>query len=198
MIALRAIRISRLHGQPAQTLIRKYAKRNGSACQNVAFCHNWIFLSRAILYSGYARLFFTGSLLAHWAGRSPFSGVRTTVHVQHLPRYLTGFREINHGFHYVLDVRDCPRRRERPQEVLRGFCSHGVSTTPGATALKRIFSFAYSMAKLRVAVSRPPFVIIGTDAVISAMGLAASEAVIVTTLPPNFCVSICLTARCVT
>ena len=124
--------------------------------------------------------------------------MRTTVHVQHLSRYLTGFREINHGFHYVLDVRDCTHRRQRFQEVLRVACSQrrvndARRDRVEANFLLRIF---------RVQAARngfsPPFVIIGTDAVISAMGLAASEAVIVTTLTPNFCVSICLTARCVT
>src|SRR4029077_13249803 len=49
IIALRKFRIARLHEQLAQTLIRKYGKRNGRACQNVAYCHNWILLSRDIL-----------------------------------------------------------------------------------------------------------------------------------------------------
>src|ERR1700692_2936559 len=51
------------------------------------------------------------------------------------------------------------------------FLCSGVSTAPGATALKRIFSFAYSVAKLRVTASSPPLVIIGTEAVIPAIGL---------------------------
>src|SRR2546426_623409 len=43
----------------------------------------------------------------------------------------------------------------------------GVSTTPGATALKRIPSFAYSIARHRVTVFRPPFVIIETEPIAS-------------------------------
>ena len=45
-----------------------------------------------------------------------------------------------------------------------------VCTTPGATALKRIPSFAYSMARLRVTVFRPPLVIIETEALTPAIG----------------------------
>src|SRR5215475_5191279 len=51
-----------LHEQLAQTsipgtrrsrvpLIRKYGNRRGGACQNVAYCHNWIFFSGEILCS---------------------------------------------------------------------------------------------------------------------------------------------------
>ena len=36
-------------------------------------------------------------------------------------------------------------------------------TTPGATAFTRMPSAAYSIARCRVIVSRPPFMIIGTD-----------------------------------
>src|SRR3984885_1661340 len=43
------------------------------------------------------------------------------------------------------------------------FLWRGVSTTPGATVLKRMCSFEYSEARLRVIASRPPFVIIGRD-----------------------------------
>jgi hypothetical protein len=67
----------------------------------------------------------------------------------------------------------------------------------GVGFLKRIFSFAYSVAKLYVTVSSPPLVIIGTEAVIPAIGLFASKAVMVTTLPPDLCASICLTTPCV-
>ena len=69
---------------------------------------------------------------------------------------------------------------------------------PGATALKRILFFAYSLERLRVIALSPPLVIIGIDAGMPAMGLSASAAVMVVTLPPVPCDSICLTARWVT
>src|SRR5271166_796469 len=75
------------------------------------------------------------------------------------------------------------------------FSCKGVSTTPGATALKRISFFAYSPARLRVIALSPPFVIIATDAGTPAIGLSASDAVMVVTLPPVTCESICLTAN---
>src|SRR5580704_11897052 len=78
------------------------------------------------------------------------------------------------------------------------FLWSGVFTEPGATALKRIFSFAYSLARLKVIASMPPLVIMGTEAVTPAMGFAASAAVMLTTLPPDFCFNICLTAAWVT
>src|SRR6266853_6551749 len=56
------------------------------------------------------------------------------------------------------------------RESLGTLCN-GVLTTPGATALKRIPSFAYSIARLRVTVFKPPFVIIETEAFTPAMGL---------------------------
>jgi hypothetical protein len=62
---------------------------------------------------------------------------------------------------------------------------------------EQIFSFAYSVARLRVMVSSPPLLIIGTEAVIPAIGLTTREAVMLTTLPPDFCASICLTTPCV-
>src|SRR5713226_7593273 len=74
------------------------------------------------------------------------------------------------------------------------FLWSGVSTTPGATALKRILSFAYSLARLRVIASSPPLVIIGTDAGRPAIGFLSNEAVTVVTLPPVPCDSISLTA----
>ena len=46
----------------------------------------------------------------------------------------------------------------------------GVFTTPGATALKRIPSLAYSIARLSVIASKPPFVTIGKDAFTPAIG----------------------------
>src|SRR5690348_10406562 len=49
----------------------------------------------------------------------------------------------------------------------------GVSTTPDATALKRIESLAYSSARHRVIASRPPLVIIGTELLTPAMGCRA-------------------------
>jgi hypothetical protein len=42
------------------------------------------------------------------------------------------------------------------------------------------------------------FEIIGRDAGTPAIGMTTSEEVILTTLPPLFCVSICLTDHCVT
>src|SRR6516164_11213360 len=72
------------------------------------------------------------------------------------------------------------------------FLCSSVSTTPGATAFTRIRSFAYSMARQRVIASIPPLVIIGIEAFTPAIGLSASEAVMLTLLPPDFCASICL------
>lgn len=40
---------------------------------------------------------------------------------------------------------------------------HRVSTTPGATAFTRMPYFTYSIARLRVMASIPPFVIIGRN-----------------------------------
>src|SRR5260370_30161134 len=71
----------------------------------------------------------------------------------------------------------------------------GVLTTPGATALKRMLLFAYSLARLTVIASSPPLVIIGTDAGRPEMGFSANDAVMVVTLPPVPCDRICLTAR---
>src|SRR5262249_27712722 len=55
-------------------------------------------------------------------------------------------------------------------------------------------SFAYSIARCWVIVSRPPLVIIGTAAGTPRIGLRARAAVIVTMLPPVFWASICLMA----
>src|SRR5258707_9542934 len=77
------------------------------------------------------------------------------------------------------------------------FLWSGVSTTPGATALKRMLFFAYSLARLIVIAFRPPLVIIAIDAGRPAMGLLASAAVMLVTLPPVPCDSICLTASSV-
>src|SRR5579862_6945473 len=70
----------------------------------------------------------------------------------------------------------------------------GVSTIPGATALKRMCCFAYSLARLIVIALRPPFVIMGMEDGAPAIGLSASEAVRLMTLPPLFCLRNCLTA----
>src|SRR5262252_7131654 len=59
-------------------------------------------------------------------------------------------------------------------------------------------SFAYSIARCWVIVSRPPLVIIGTAAVTPRIGLRAKAAVIVTMLPPVFCANICLIVSWVT
>src|SRR5215813_4956535 len=50
-----------------------------------------------------------------------------------------------------------------------------VYTTPGATAFTRMPSLAYSIARCRVTVSRPPLVIIGTAAVTPGSGCALSD-----------------------
>ena len=63
---------------------------------------------------------------------------------------------------------------------------HGRIDDPGATALKRMFSFAYSIARLRVIASRPPFVIIGTEAFTPAIGCSTIALVMQITLPPFF------------
>src|SRR5215472_7542098 len=57
------------------------------------------------------------------------------------------------------------------------FLWRGVSTWPGATALKRMLFFAYSIARLRVIASSPPLVIIGIDAGKPAMGFSTSDVV---------------------
>src|SRR5260370_41190545 len=74
------------------------------------------------------------------------------------------------------------------------FLWRGVSTKPGATALKRMLFFAYSLARLRVIASSPPLVIIGIDAGTPAMGFSTIAAVMLVTLPPGPCDRICLTA----
>src|SRR5437660_1002104 len=61
-----------------------------------------------------------------------------------------------------------------------------------------MLSFAYSIARCWVIVSRPPLVIIGTAAGTPRIGLRARAAVIVTMLPPLFCATICLMASWVT
>jgi len=58
----------------------------------------------------------------------------------------------------------------------------GVSTAPGATALKRMLLFAYSFARLRITASNPPLVIVGMEAGTPAMGMAVSAAVMHVTL----------------
>src|SRR5271169_5369644 len=74
------------------------------------------------------------------------------------------------------------------------FVCRGVSTTPGATALKRMFFLAYSLARLTVTALSPPLVIIAIEAGTLAIGCWAIDAVILVTLPPVPCDSICLTA----
>src|SRR5712671_4429212 len=54
------------------------------------------------------------------------------------------------------------------------FLCIGVSTMPGATAFTRIPCFTYSIARLRVTASRPPFVIIGTAEFAPAIGCSTS------------------------
>jgi len=92
--------------------------------------------------------------------RSPLAHMRTVVHVQHLPGHVTGFRQINNSVGDVLRL----GKRAIGERASRLPLVQAVSTTPAATALKRIFSFAYSFARLRVIALMPPLVIIGTDA----------------------------------
>ena len=51
--------------------------------------------------------------------RLPSSRVRTAVHVQHLPGYVTSFRQINDSFSNVLGLGDRAHRCKSLHEVLR-------------------------------------------------------------------------------
>ncbi len=53
--------------------------------------------------------------------------------------------------------------------------------------MKRMPSFAYSIARLRVIASSPPFVTIGTEAFTPAIGCSTIALVMQVTLPPVFC-----------
>src|SRR5580658_753642 len=61
-----------------------------------------------------------GALLHSAANLSdlPSAGVRTAVHVQHLPGDGTSFRQINNSVSDLLRVGDCSHRRKGFQEVL--------------------------------------------------------------------------------
>ena len=63
------------------------------------------------------------------------------------PGYMTSFRQINDRLDDVVYVRDHSHRVFRNSWGL--LACIGVSTIPGATALKRTPSFAYSIARLR-------------------------------------------------
>src|SRR6266850_2113088 len=90
----------------------------------------------------------------------------------------------------------CPIGCNILRKSFGSFLCIGVSTIPGATALNRIRSLAYSIAKLVITAFSPPLVIIGTVAFTPAIGWSASAAVMLTTAP-DFCFSICSTASCV-
>jgi hypothetical protein len=119
------------------------------------------------------------------------------VHVQHLTRNVARPGKVNHCFGDVGDAGDCSHGRECLQKSLDWFVCMGVSTMRSATALKRMCCFAYSIARLRVAASMPPLVIIATGPGAPAIGLSTVEAVMLTMLPPVFCASVCFTTRCV-
>src|SRR2546422_8019407 len=127
-------------------------------------------------------------------GRLPPASVRTAVHVQHLPSDVTSFSQIHDSLSDVLRIRDRAIGERVFMKSLGVFLWSGVSTTPGATALNRMLFFAYSFARLRVIASSPPLVIIATDAGRPAMGFSSNDAVMLVTLPPVPCDSICLTA----
>src|SRR5215470_1203494 len=118
--------------------------------------------------------------------------MRATIDVQDVTCDRGGLGQIHHGVRDVLDRRRPAHRRQTFHHFLGGVPLKGVYTTPGATAFTRIPCSAYSIARCWVSVARPPLVIIGTAAVIPRIGLRAREAVIVTTLPPVFCASMCL------
>jgi hypothetical protein len=101
-------------------------------------------------------------------GRLPTASVSTAIYVEHLSAHLRRLRKVENSIHNVFYVRyfGCNVLRES----LGSSVCIGVSTTPGATALKRMPSFAYSIARLRITEFRPPFVIIGTEPSIPAIG----------------------------
>src|ERR1700740_1606983 len=80
------------------------------------------------------------------------------------------------------------------EEPFDSFRCIGVSTSPGATALKRMPSFAYSIARFWVAEFKPPFVIIETEPFSPAIGRSASAAVMLT-MHPDCCFNISFTVR---
>ena len=82
----------------------------------------------------------------------------------------------------------------RKVESLGSLRCIAVSTSPGATALKRIPSLAYSVARFCVAEFSPPFVIIEIEPFTPAIGRSASAAVMLT-MHPDFCFSISFTVR---
>src|ERR1700722_8677054 len=126
----------------------------------------------------------------------PTTAVRAAVDVQNLARDLPRVSQIQNGVDDVAYLSDASHRLQRT-EISLPFCScSGVSTTPGATALKRIPCFAYSIARCRVTVFKPPFVIMETEPFTPAIGLSASAAEIVTT-QPILCFNISSTASCV-
>src|ERR1700740_23362 len=94
------------------------------------------------------------------------------------------------SFTVALLIADC---KEEPFDSFRCI---GVSTSPGATALKRMPSFAYSIARFWVAEFKAPFVIMEIEPFTPAIGRSASAAVMLIT-QPDFCFSISFTVRCV-
>ena len=88
--------------------------------------------------------------------RLPMASVRTTVDVDYLADLLAIDRELRRQCPSVIVFIGCLAARDSLETSL----CNGVSTSRGATALKRIPCFAYSIARLRVRVFTPTFVII--------------------------------------
>src|SRR6266702_7230287 len=102
--------------------------------------------------------------------RLPFAYVCAAIDVQHLAGNMRRFCQEHNRIHDFLSVRDAAHWGTRAQKILWIVLMHGVSTTPGATLLKRIPSCAYSIARFFEMDSMPPLVIIGTEAVTPAIG----------------------------
>jgi hypothetical protein len=88
--------------------------------------------------------------------------MRTAVNVQHLPGHLMDFCQVNDRVYDILHFGNLSHRLQLPENILRVMLCMGVSTTPGATTFTRMPCFTYSIARLRMTASRPPFVIIAT------------------------------------
>src|SRR5262245_20307400 len=121
----------------------------------------------------------------------------TAIDVQDFASDLAGFGQVEDSLRDVLGAAICPSGDSVRRKSFGLFSWSGVSTTPGATTFTRIPCVEYSIARLREIASMPPLVIMGTDAVNTASGLSTMDEVMLTTLPPDFCESICLTASCV-
>src|SRR5437879_4783920 len=118
--------------------------------------------------------------------------MRAAIDVQDVTRDRRSVGQIQDRIRDVLDRRRPTHRRQAFHHVLRRVPVHRRGDDAGATAFTRMPSFAYSIARCWVIVSRPPLVIMGTAAGTPRIGLRARAAVIVTMLPPLFCANICL------